>query len=456
MEDTIAAIATPPGEGGIGIIRISGQKAISIIEKIFKPKNQARWAKKGSYQLYLGNIVRSRPHKAILDEVLVSIMRAPKSFTGEDIVEINCHGGYLPLKLILSLVLEEGARLAGPGEFSKRAFLNGRLDLNQAEAIIDVIRAKTEKGLDLALNHLEGKLTGVINALSKEILKILAYLEAAIDFPEDEIEAMEKEEILAIINSCLLKIDELLQGFKAGKIYREGLKTVIVGKPNVGKSSLLNALIQENRAIVTAVPGTTRDVIEEHINIGGVLVKLIDTAGIRTTEDVVEKIGVEKTIDLLTTADLVLVVVDAETGLSKEDWEIIEMVKKSGIKYILLVNKIDLVEDFKCNGENHILKISAKYDKGLKKLEETIKELVGTGRIAANTAHMISKERHYQALFRAKKHLLETITALKNNLSGDFLTIDLKAALEALGEINGQTVSEDIIDRIFKDFCIGK
>ena len=456
MEETIAAIATPPGEGGIGIIRISGTEALNIIDKIFQPKNPARWAAKKSHQIYLGTIVRSKPQKAVLDEVLVTFMRSPHSFTGEDVIEINCHGGYLPLKLILELVLEQGARLAHPGEFSKRAFLNGRLDLSQAEAIIDVIRAKTEKGLDVALNHLEGKLKEVINSLSNDIIRILAYLEASIDFPDDEIEAMEQQEILDIINNSLQSINKMLEGFKAGKIYREGLKTVIVGKPNVGKSSLLNALLRENRAIVTDIPGTTRDVIEEYINIGGIAIKIIDTAGIRSTEDVVEKIGVEKTVELIKQGDLVLIVVDAEEGLTEEDYKIIDLVKKAGKKYLLLINKIDLVENIDLGIENNFLKISAKYEKGLEQLEQAIKQMVGTGQVKVGTDQMITRERHFEALGRAKKHLEETKTALKNNLAPDFLTIDLRAALRALGEISGETASEDIIDRIFKDFCIGK
>jgi len=460
MDDTIAAIATPPGEGGIGIIRISGSEAFSIINRIFQPKNAARWATQKSHQIYLGKIVRHKPKKVVLDEVLVTLMRGPHSFTGEDVVEINCHGGYLPLKLILQLVLEQGARLATPGEFSKRAFLNGRLDLSQAEAIIDVIRAKTEKGLDVALSHLEGKLKEVIDSLSDKIIRILAYLEASIDFPDDEIEAMSREEMLASLDDCLGDIAKLLKGFQTGKIYREGLKTVIIGKPNVGKSSLLNALLKENRAIVTDIPGTTRDVIEEYLNIGGVAIKIIDTAGIRQTEDLVEKIGVEKTIELISQADLVLIVVDAATGLTEEDYQVIELVKQAEKKFLLLVNKIDLKQnlnqDLELGAEDKFLTISAKYGQGLEKLEQAIQDLVGSGELKTDSAYMITRERHYESLRRAKKHLEDTKSALLSNLSYDFLTIDLKAALTALGEINGQTASEDIIDRIFKDFCIGK
>jgi tRNA modification GTPase len=456
MEETIAAIATPPGEGGIGIIRISGDGALPVAEKIFQPKNKTRWATKKSHQLYLGNIVRKEPTEVVLDEVLLSIMRGPKSFTGEDVVEINCHGGYLPLKLILELILEQGVRLADPGEFSKRAFLNGRLDLTQAEAIIDVIRAKTERGLDVAINHLEGKLKEIIADLSSNLLKILAYLEASIDFPDDEIDAMDQQEIEETIQKSLQEINKMLQGFNTGKIYREGLKTIIVGKPNVGKSSLLNALLKENRAIVTDIPGTTRDIIEEYINIGGIPVRIIDTAGIRSTEDVVEKIGVEKTIELVQKADLVLIVIDAETGLTAEDAQVIDIVNKADKNYLLLLNKIDLTDEVYFVKDKDILQISAKYETGIEQLEKAIKELVGSGQVTSATNQLITKERHYEALHRAKAHLEETITALQNGVSADFLTIDLKGALQALGEISGQTTGEDILDQIFKDFCIGK
>lgn len=458
MEDTIAAIATPPGEGGIGIIRISGSDAVRIIEQLFAPKNKKLWEQKTSHRLYLGHIVDKNKNQPI-DEVLVSIMKSPKSFTGEDVVEINCHGGYLPLTLILELVLASGARLAGPGEFSKRAFLNGRLDLAQAEAIIDVIRATSQSGLTAAVNQLQGGLSKQVEKLRADLLRIIAYLEASIDFPEDEIEALSAQEITEVLTLVLNETHRMLEGFNAGKIYREGLKTVIVGKPNVGKSSLLNALVRENRAIVTEIPGTTRDVIEEIISFGGIALKIVDTAGIRETEDLVEKIGVEKSKALLMEADLVLVVLDAALGIDAADEEILQMVKQSGKKYLVLLNKIDVAKEKENKvlvEHDHILEISAKEEIGLDQLERTIKNLLLAGQIAPNSEKLVTRYRHYEALQRAERHVKETLSALKRNMPADFLSIDLKAAWEALGEITGSTVSEDILDRIFADFCIGK
>lgn len=460
MEDTIAAIATPPGEGGIGIIRISGQKALDIIEKIFLPKNPKLWEKKLSHHLYLGYIINKEADNQIIDEVLVSIMRAPRSYTREDVVEINCHGGYLPLKLTLKLVLDQGARLAEPGEFSKRAFLNGRLDLSQAEAIIDLIRAKSEKGLAVALNQLEGKLSKKIREQRQELLRILAHLEASIDFPEDEIETLSGEEIAESLQKLMAEIKAQADGFQAGKIYRDGIKTVIVGKPNVGKSSLLNALLKENRAIVTDIPGTTRDVIEETVQVGGIALRIVDTAGIRQTQDLVEKIGVEKSIALLHEADLILVVLDVTQGLTQEDREILRMVQDSGTKFIVLLNKIDLTEVGELGElsslEAPVVKISAKEEIGLEQLEKQIEELMLQGKVVAKDQGLITKFRHYEALQKARNHLEEAMRALQQGLPADFLSIDLKAAWEALGEITGETVGEDILDRIFADFCIGK
>lgn len=459
MEDTIAAIATPPGEGGIGIIRISGPEALNIIDKIFVPRNPQAWEKKASHRLYLGYIINKADNQTI-DEVLVSIMRGPKSFTREDVVEINCHGGYLPLRLTLKLVLDQGARLAEPGEFSKRAFLNGRLDLSQAEAIIDLIRAKSEKGLAVAVNQLEGKLSQRIHSQRQELLRLLAHLEASIDFPEEEIESLHHEEIAQSLKNLLLEIQTLLDGFQRGKIYREGIKTVIVGRPNVGKSSLLNALLKENRAIVTEIPGTTRDIIEETVLLGGIALKVVDTAGIRQTQDVVEKIGVEKSIALLHQADLILVVLDVTQGLTSEDEEILQMVKDSGTKFIVLLNKIDLNQEGKLDAlsslEAPVVKISAKEEMGLEQLEKEIDNLVLQGEVAAQDKGLISKFRHYEALQKAKGFLEEAMHALEMGMAADFLSIDLKSAWEALGEITGDTVGEDILDRIFADFCIGK
>ncbi|MDS1029836.1 tRNA uridine-5-carboxymethylaminomethyl(34) synthesis GTPase MnmE [Bacillota bacterium LX-D] len=456
MDETIAAIATPPGEGGIGIVRISGADAIALIDKIFVPKYQNDWQKKLSHHLYLGYI---QDGEKIIDEVLVAVMKGPKSFTKEDVVEINCHGGYLPLRLTLELVLQSGARLAEPGEFSKRAFLNGRLDLAQAEAIIDVIHANSRKGLETAINQLEGKLSQKITALRQEILGILAFLEAAIDFPEDEIEALSHKQIEAKLSSIKSTIRTLIKSYNTGKVYRDGIRTVIVGRPNVGKSSLLNALLKENRAIVTDIPGTTRDIIEEFINLGGVSLKIVDTAGIRSTEDIVEKIGVEKSLAAMEEADLVLVMADAVQGLTKEDQEILELVQRAEKKYLLLINKIDLVEEAVLELEKYkdnVLFISAKEELGLEELGQAVQALFQEGQIAISNDLLVTKLRHYEALVRTEKHIAETEQALKKNLPEEFLAIDLRAAWEILGEITGGTVTEDLVERIFADFCIGK
>lgn len=459
MEDTIAAIATSPGESSIGIVRISGTEAINLVEQIFKPRNEEKWQRKISHQLYLGYIVDTFANCRIIDEVLVSIMKAPHSFTGEDVVEVNCHGGYLPLKSTLELLLRLGARLAEPGEFSKRAFLNGRLDLAQAEAIIDIIRATSKNGLALAVEQLEGKLSRQVEELRRELLRILAFLEASIDFPEDEIEGLSTEELKNAISNVQQRVQILLDSYEAGKIYREGLKTVIIGKPNVGKSSLLNALVKEQRAIVTDIPGTTRDVIEERVLFGGIALNIMDTAGIREAKDLVEKIGVERSLALLKEADLILLVLDATQKLTVEDKQILEIVKDAGKRHLILLNKIDIAElgEMEYNfGDTPVLEISAKEELGFDRLEQAVKELFYKGQLRGSNEQLITKLRHYEALQKAAQHLQEAMHGLEAEMSADFLTIDLKGAWEALGTITGSTVAEDIIDRIFADFCIGK
>ncbi|MCL5290200.1 MAG: tRNA uridine-5-carboxymethylaminomethyl(34) synthesis GTPase MnmE [Bacillota bacterium] len=460
MEDTIVAIATPLGEGSIGIIRISGPAAIDVGRLVFQPKVNQDWYIKDNYKLVYGHVV-DPASREIIDEVLLSVMRGPRSFTAEDVVEISCHGGIVPLRRVLEVVLRQGTRLAEPGEFSKRAFLNGRLDLAQAESIIDIIRAKTDAGAKIAMAQLGGKLSDKVSALQHELLGLLAQIEAIIDFPEDDIPEETLEEMAGRCNGLLKVIEQLLDNADTGKIYREGLRTVIVGKPNVGKSSLLNALLREQRAIVTDIPGTTRDVIEEVLNIKGVPLKIIDTAGLRETQDLVEKLGVERSKQLLNQADLILLVLDAFTGLSEEDLRVIDLIKEK--KVLVLINKIDIARNAidqaelkKLIGFSDILEISAQKEIGLDRLEQSILALVLEGKITAAENVFVSNSRHKLALERAKKHLQEAGWGIHQSIPPDIVSIDIKSSWEILGEITGNSVTEDLIDRIFADFCIGK
>lgn len=460
LYDTIAAISTPLGEGGIGIVRMTGSQAFSIADKIFRGIKNGDWQEGSSHKLYYGHVVEPET-ETVVDEILLGVMRAPHTFTREDVVEFNCHGGIVPIRKILELVLNNGARLAEPGEFSKRAFLNGRLDLAQAESIIDVIRAKTETGLKLAISQLKGELSEKINVLQDKLLALLAQIEANIDFPEDDLEDASRQQIGSRSAEMLAEVQDLLAGADTGKIYREGIWTVIVGRPNVGKSSLLNAMLREKRAIVTEIPGTTRDVIEEIINIRGIPLKLADTAGLRETDDIVERIGVEKSRELVEKADLVLVVLDAATGITVEDKEILEMVKDK--TSILLVNKVDIgdgefiaKELSLLSASKPIIKMSVKEGTGLAKLEDQIVEMVLGGAVTASDNVLVSNIRHKQALEKAKRHLQEVVTAITGPVPADLISIDLRGAWEALGEVTGSTVTEDLVDRIFADFCIGK
>jgi len=456
--DTIAAISTPLGEGGIGIIRISGNSALKIAEKIFKTKKGAL-LQAGNRKLIYGHIY-DRSGK-IVDEVLLTYMKAPHTYTREDVVEINCHGGIVPLRKILETVLAEGARAAEPGEFSKRAFLNGRLDLAQAESVIDIIRSKTEAGLNLAVTQLGGKLSGKIFELQESLLGLLAQVEANIDFPEEDLEEATGREIVRNSEALLEQINKIIKGAEAGKIYREGINTIIIGSPNVGKSSLLNAMLQENRAIVTEIPGTTRDIIEEIINIRGIPLKIIDTAGLRETEDLVEKMGVAKTREMMGRAGLVLLVIDAARGLTGEDYAIIDLIKKK--KAIFILNKADVKEpqvdinEIKAlSAGRPVLWISALEGTGLEKLEEKIVEIVFEGQLSAADDVLVTNIRHKRALECSAEHLKDAVKGIKDNLPVDVVSIDLRAAWESLGEITGSAVTEDLLDRIFADFCIGK
>jgi tRNA modification GTPase len=460
LEDTIAAIATPLGEGGIGIVRISGTESIIIAEKIFRSLKEKDWVKNLNYGLIYGYIVDPF-NNSIVDEVLLSVMRAPNSYTRENIVEINCHGGLVPLRKTFELVLNSGARTAEPGEFTKRAFLNGRLDLAQAESVIDVIRAKTSDSLSLAVKQLEGKLSEKISNMQDKLLYLLAHVEAVIDFPEEDIEASTIEKIKAEIKDIIKEINKWIELARAGKIYREGLAVVIAGKPNVGKSSLLNALLKEKRAIVTEIPGTTRDAIEEYINIKGIPVKITDTAGLRETGDTVEKIGVQISKEKIMGADIILYMLDVKNGFTDVDCDVLDEVINRNL--IVIINKIDvgsgieIINNISNKYENlEIVQISALKDIGLDLLEDAIASFVFSGNAAASNEIIISNTRHKSVLKRVVYNLQDVIEGIENAMPLDIVSIDLRNAWETLGEITGSSVTEDIIDKIFKEFCIGK
>lgn len=455
--DTIAAIATSLGEGGIAIIRVSGKDALKITGSIFRGKNGRAINDIKSYTMRYGHIIDKETDE-VLDEVVISFMRGPKSFTAEDTVEINCHGGVIATNRILEEVIKSGARLAEPGEFTKRAFLNGRIDLSQAEAVIDIIRAKTELSMKSALAQSEGRISREIKAIRHSLLGIIAHIEATVDFPEEDLEETTSEITAVQLKNVIERIEKLLTSADEGKILREGLDTVIVGKPNVGKSSLLNALLMEKRAIVTDIPGTTRDVIEEFINIDGVPVKIIDTAGIRETEDIVEKIGVEKSREKINEADLIILMLDASRELDNEDLEIIDYIKDR--KYIVLLNKSDIGNKINKNdiselNSDFVIEVSAKTGEGLDKLKNSIKHLFFKGEVTSKDT-IITNLRHKEALIKAKESCKAALAALKNTMAIDLASIDARSAWMSLGEITGETLEEDIIDKIFSEFCIGK
>jgi len=459
LEDTIAAIATAVGEGGIGIVRLSGPDAIGIADALFRGVHGRPVAAQQSHCAAYGHIVDPTSGQTV-DEVLLLVMRAPRSYTREDVVEIHCHGGPLPLRRILGLTLAAGARLAEPGEFTKRAFLNGRLDLSQAEAVVDVIRAKTDASLRMAVRQLGGVFSQKVRAFRKEILLLIARLEAAIDFPEEDIEELAARDVIEAADRLRADIDKLLATAQTGRILREGLKTVIIGKPNVGKSSLLNVLLGEKRAIVTEIPGTTRDIIEEFVNIGGIPIKVVDTAGIRETADVVERIGVAKAREAMAQADLVLLLLDASAPLAAEDKEVMDLL--AGRPAVVRVNKtdlpavIDMEEVARHVPDKPVVRISALEGTGVEELEKIIVEMVYSGRVTQAEGAFVSNVRHSELLRQARDSLAAALATVAAGMPPDCVVVDLRAAWEKLGEITGETVGEDIIDQIFAQFCIGK
>lgn len=457
IDDTIAAIATAPGEGGIGIIRISGERSLQVAQEIFKSMSGKQIEEYKTRTLIYGNII---DNENVIDEVLVAYMKGPNSYTAEDVIEINCHGGFISVKKILELILSKDVRLAEKGEFTKRAFLNGRIDLSQAEAIIDVIKSKTDKAHEIAQTQLEGTLSNKIRELRMNVTELLAHVEVAIDYPEEDIEHITYKTLKDKAEILRDEIKKLYDTAESGKIFRDGLKTVIVGKPNVGKSSLLNSILGENRAIVTDIPGTTRDVIEEFVNIKGIPLKIVDTAGIRETDDIVEKIGVKKSRESLSTADLVIAVLDSSRKLSEEDFEILENLDKK--KAILILNKVDLNQEIEEEkilqyvDNDSIIRISALNNEGIEILQNKIEDLVYNGEVKNSSDLVITNSRHKDALNKAYKSINDAIDAINQNMPFDFIEVDLKNIWDYLGYINGDTVTEDLLDSIFENFCIGK
>ena len=452
--DTIAAISTPKGEGGIAIIRISGDKSFEILDKIFIKKNPN--ADLGFYKLNYGFI---KDGEKTVDEVMAVRLRAPKSYTCEDIVEINCHGGTLVSEKVLELVLRNGARHAESGEFTKRAFMNGRIDLSQAEAVMDIIQGKTEKSVSLSLDQLRGDLRDKVNQFKKALLDITAHVNVVLDYPEEGIDDPLPAELRNNLEKVYEEANRLINSYDTGKKIKEGIKTVIVGKPNVGKSTLLNALLHEERAIVTHVAGTTRDVIEEIINIKGVPLVLVDTAGIRKTDDIVENIGVEKSKQFIWKADLVLLVLDASKELENEDIEVINQIKENKKKVIVLLNKIDLNKKINLAGHNleNIVEISAKDNIGIENMQEKIYSYIVEEDVENSSEKLIiTNIRHKTALEKTKDAIKNIFKTIDMGLPMDLISVDLKEALDSLSEITGEISSEDILDHVFGNFCVGK
>ncbi|MCQ1477883.1 tRNA uridine-5-carboxymethylaminomethyl(34) synthesis GTPase MnmE [Staphylococcus aureus] len=456
--DTITSISTPMGEGAIGIVRLSGPQAVEIADKLYKGKHLLNDVP--SHTINYGHIIDPES-KEVIEEVMVSVLRAPKTFTREDIIEINCHGGILTINRVLELTMTYGARMAEPGEFTKRAFLNGRIDLSQAEAVMDFIRSKTDRASKVAMNQIEGRLSDLIKKQRQSILEILAQVEVNIDYPEyDDVKDATTEFLLEQSKEIKQEINRLLDTGAQGKIMREGLSTVIVGKPNVGKSSMLNNLIQDNKAIVTEVAGTTRDVLEEYVNVRGVPLRLVDTAGIRETEDIVEKIGVERSRKALSQADLILFVLNNNEALTQEDYTLYEVVKNEDV--IVIVNKMDLEQNIDINevkdmiGDTPLIQTSMLKQEGIDELEIQIRDLFFGGEVQNQDMTYVSNSRHISLLKQARQTIQDAIDAAESGVPMDMVQIDLTRTWEILGEIIGETASDELIDQLFSQFCLGK
>ena len=456
--DTITSISTPMGEGAIGIVRLSGNDAIPIVDQLYKGKH--RLEDVDSHTINYGHIIDPETQE-VVEEVMVSVLRAPKTFTREDIVEINCHGGILTINRMLELTMTYGARMAEPGEYTKRAFLNGRIDLSQAEAVMDFIRSKTDRASKVAMNQLEGRLSDMIKRQRQSILEILAQVEVNIDYPEyDDAGDATTEYLLEKSKEIQTQLDQLLQTSTQGKIMREGLSTVIVGKPNVGKSSMLNNLIQDNKAIVTEVAGTTRDTLEEYVNVRGVPLRLVDTAGIRDTEDIVERIGVERSRKALSEADLILFVLNYNEPLSEEDRQLYEVIKNEDA--IVIVNKMDLEQHLDLDevremvGELPLIETSMLKQEGIDELEMQIRDLFFGGEVQNQDMTYLSNSRHISLIKQASNAIQDAIDAAEAGVPMDMVQIDLTRTWEILGEVIGESASDELIDQLFNQFCLGK
>ncbi|WP_336787791.1 tRNA uridine-5-carboxymethylaminomethyl(34) synthesis GTPase MnmE [Paenibacillus sp. MMO-177] len=458
VHDTIAAISTAVGEGGIAIIRVSGPDAIEGTARIFRSRTDLRDA--ATHTVHYGHIIDPKNGEQV-EEVLVTVMRGPRSFTAEDVVEINAHGGVVAVKKVLDQVLlQEGMRLAEPGEFTKRAFLNGRIDLMQAEAVIDLIRSKSDRAFSVARKQAEGTLSKRIKALRQTVIELLAHIEVNIDYPEHDVEDLTSNYIREQSGSALEEIGKLLKTANEGKILREGIMTAIVGRPNVGKSSLLNMLAQENKAIVTDIPGTTRDVIEEYVTLNHIPLRLLDTAGIRETSDVVERIGVERSHNALEEADLILFVLNNNEPIHEDDRALLEKVKDRQL--ILIINKSDLESKLEMAeiealiDEERIVRMSVREEEGLDRLEKAISKLFFEGQLDSGDLTYVSNVRHISLLKRAQQSLIDAIDASNSGIPIDLIQIDVRSAWESLGEILGDEVGDSLIDQIFSQFCLGK
>ena len=460
MNNTIAAIATATGAGGIGIIRMSGDNCFDVLKKIFVPIDKKfSWNNIKGYTIKYGYIINSESKEKI-EEVLVSFFKSPKSYTTENMCEINCHGGTIIEKKILNECILNGAELAEPGEFTKRAFLNGRIDLSQAESVIDIINAKSDKEAEASFDQLQGRLSKEIEDIRNDLLDIMSDIEASIDYPEYDIEETTNEKAMDSLNNIENKLKDLEKTFDSGKLLKEGVKTVIIGKPNAGKSSLLNIILDEDRAIVSDLAGTTRDTIEEFVNIEGVPLKIIDTAGIRETEDLVEKIGVSKAIKLIDESDLVIAIFDSSKKLEEEDYKILDLIKNK--KSIVLLNKCDLSQEssetinYISKLNKNVLKTSMKTKDGIKELYKCISDMFNNNEINLNDGIIITNIRHKRQIHKAIESISKTKESINKNMTIDIVAIGIKEILEDLGEITGNNVSEDIINKIFSKFCLGK
>lgn len=456
-DDTIAAIATPLGEASIAIIRISGAHAISIADQVFIGKQKL--AHSMSHKIHYGHI-RDHEDGTLVEEVLISVMKGPRSFTAEDVVEINCHGGIVSVRKVLELVLQAGARLAEPGEFTKRAFLNGRIDLMQAEAVIDLIRSKSDRAFSNAMRQADGTLSKKIAEIRQQLIELMAHIEVNIDYPEHDVEMLTSQFIFDECTSALESLHHLLRTAKQGRILREGIVTAIVGRPNVGKSSLLNMLSQENKAIVTDIPGTTRDVIEETVTINGLPLKLLDTAGIRETSDIVEQIGVEKSKDALSQADLVLLLLNNNDELHEDDVTLMQQLVDK--QTVVVINKTDLPQRLNVEAvrdyfkSEQLIPVSIKENEGIENLENVISNMFFEGQIEVDDPTYVSNVRHIQLLNDAVKCLEEALQAVEVSIPIDMIQIDIRRAWEHLGEMMGDAVSDTLLDQIFSQFCLGK